>query len=185
MNTVNEPLSVLRAVRQRVADFEAEAHSILGQHETATKSRLISVDSTRRQLQTLSLQQHELFTEALACVEHGLFRAAHVAAWQAFMDYLEQKLASDGLVKLRAARPNWAKHPTMDDIREEIGEYQIIEAARVVGLISKGEMKSLHGQLSTRNLCAHPSFYRPGVNQALGYVTEVIDAIRRLESRAY
>ncbi len=183
---VEEQLSdVIRLVRGQVAAFEAEAHAILGKHEAASKSRVISLDQSRRKLLALSVQQEELLQESLECIVNGLFRAAHVAAWQAFIDSLEEKLASDGLVKVHAKRPNWVKHATMDELRESISEYQIIEVAREVGLLSKSAMKSLHGLLSTRNDCAHPSLYRPGLNQSLGYVSELIDRIAYLQSQTF
>jgi hypothetical protein len=69
-------------------------------------------------------------------VEQGLYRAAHVLAWAGFMDLLEEKLASDGLVKLRAARTAW-KASTIEDVRESYAEYQIIEVARTSVCVRK------------------------------------------------
>jgi hypothetical protein len=136
-------------------------------------------------MQGLSLSQERLLDEALACVEHGLFRAAHVAAWQAFMDFLEQKMASDGLVKLRAARTKWPQNSTIEELREQFPEHQIIEAARDVGLVSKSGAKSLLGMLSKRNECAHPSNYRPDMNVCLGYVSDVIVRIDEISQKPF
>lgn len=182
---IGYPEEAIRVVKEQVAAFEAEAHSILSKYETSSKSRLISVDQTRLTLQGLTLQQDELLKEALDCVASGLFRAAHVAVWQAFMDYLQEKLESDGLVRVQMHRRNWdwKKFESMSDIRESISEYQLIEVARDVGLLSKNEMKSLHGLLSTRNDCAHPSPYRPGLNESLGYVSDLIGRIAQMQPK--
>src|SRR5712691_3447199 len=90
----------------RTRAFEKEAHTILGVHETSP-SRLVLLEATYKRLGALSLRQDDLLRQALRCIENELFRAAHVMAWAAFMDFLEEKLASDGLLKLRAARPAW------------------------------------------------------------------------------
>lgn len=178
-----DPADVVRLVRDRVADFEAEAHSILGSQETASKSRVISVDHTRAQLQGLSVRQHDLLGEALDCVQYGIYRAAHVVAWQAFIDLLQEKLTSDGLVKVKQVRPNWTKVTSLDELRDEVSEYHQVEVARVLNLLTKGEMKTLHGMLSTRNLCAHPSSYKPGLNTALGYVSALINWMAQLQPK--
>jgi hypothetical protein len=118
-HSVNHPITLLDTLLglKRACDaFRADGHEILARHEAAP-SRVISLDKTRKQLAGLSLQQDDLFREALRCIENGSHRAAHVMAWAAFMDFLEQKLASDGLAKVRNARPNWAKHATIEDLR--------------------------------------------------------------------
>jgi hypothetical protein len=92
-------IEVMRRFKQKADAFESEAHQILAQQESA-HSRIVSLDQTRRQLKTLSLDQDELFQQALACTEKAVFRAAHVMAWAGFMDFLEQKLSSDGLVRI-------------------------------------------------------------------------------------
>jgi hypothetical protein len=41
-------------------------------------------------------------------------------------------------------------------------------------------MRTLHGLLSRRNECAHPSEYFPDLNMTLGYISDLIDRIKRL-----
>ncbi len=176
-------IELLRHFKERGVAFEKEAHQILSRHESS-KSRVISLDQTRKQLVGLSLQQDELFLQALACIEGGIYRAAHVMGWAAFMDFLEQKLASDGLVKVKSVRPAWIKYATIDEIRENFPEYQLIEAARDVKLLSKSETKTILGLLSKRNECAHPSNYRTDLNEALGYVAELLKRIEHLNNKS-
>ena len=120
--------------------------------------------------------------QALRCIESELYRAAHVMAWAAFMDFLEEKIASDGLVKLRGLRSSW-KASSTEELRENVVEFQLIDAARDLGLFGKTEAKALQGLLSKRNECAHPSSYFPGLNEALGYVSELLNRISKLTSR--
>ncbi|MDD5473899.1 MAG: hypothetical protein PHU34_07090 [Candidatus Methanoperedens sp.] len=176
-------IELLRHFKERGVAFEKDAHQILSKHESS-KSRVISLDQTRRFLVGLSLQQDELFQQSLACIEDEIYRAAHVMGWAAFMDFLEQKLASDGLTKLKSVRPAWNKFTTIEEIRENLPEYQLIEVARDVKLLSKSETKIILGLLSKRNECAHPSNYRPDLNETLGYVAELLKRTEHLNNKS-
>lgn len=175
-------LEIIRGFQKKARAFEDEAHHILSAHESS-QSRIVSLDHTRRRLNILSLQQDELFQQALACIEKGVFRAAHVMAWAGFIDFLEQKLSSDGLVKVKKVRVGWESYKTIEEIREKVPEHQLIEVAFDVGLLSRNEMKSLLGLLAKRNECAHPSGYKPGLNESLGYVSELLNRIEQLNTK--
>ncbi len=172
----------LDLVLGRARAFEREAHGILAVHEAAP-SRLVLLEDTYKRVATLSLRQDNLLRQALRCVENELYRAAHVMAWAAFMDFLEEKLASDGLLKLRALRSAW-KASSVDELRENVVEHQLIDVARDLGLLGKTEAKALQGLLSKRNECAHPSDYFPGLNETLGYVAEMLNRIRHLQPKS-
>src|SRR3989442_11936213 len=133
----------------RVRAFERDAHRILAVHEAAP-SRLVLLEDTYKKLGALTLRQDDLLRQALRCIENELYRAAHVMAWAAFMDFFEEKLASDGLVKLHSARPAWTS-TAMEDLLEKVPEFQIIEAAHASGLCQKNEAKALQGLLNKRN----------------------------------
>ncbi|HVS11092.1 MAG TPA: hypothetical protein VMS76_14580 [Planctomycetota bacterium] len=165
----------LANVLGKIRAFEREAHGILAMHEAAP-SRLVLLEDTYKKLAVLSLRQDDLLRQSLRCIENELYRAAHVMAWAAFMDFLEEKLASDGLVKLRAIRPAW-KASSVEDLRDNVVEFQLLESARELGLCGKTETKALQGLLSKRNECAHPSNYFPSMNETLGYVTEILNRI--------
>ena len=166
----------------RARAFEREAHQVLSVHES-TPSRIVLLENTYKRLTALSVRQDELLRQALRCIENELFRSAHVMAWAGFMDFLEEKLASDGLKKLRAIRPGW-KVATVEELRETVVEFQLIEATRDLGLCTKTEMKALHGLLNKRNECAHPSDYFPSLNESLGYVSEILQRIGQLQPKS-
>ena len=104
-------------------------------------------------------------------------------AWAALMDFLEEKLAEDGLAALRALRPNW-KASDLTELREYNSEYQIIDAAKELKFCTKNQAKALHGLLNKRNECAHPSDYYPELNEALGYLSELFKRISALNIRS-
>ena len=119
--------SVILNVAKRVKSFEDEAHEILSIHEEAP-SRAVLLDASYKHLSGLSIKQDDLFRQSFRCVESNLFRAAHVMAWSVFMDFLEEKLAEDGLKKVRQTRPKW-KASSIEELRENVPEYQLIEVA--------------------------------------------------------
>lgn len=172
---------MLHKVLERVRSFEREAHSILSRHEAAP-SRVVLLDQSYKRLSGLSIVQDELFREALCCVENELFRAAHVMAWAGFMDYLENKVAQQGFAKLQQYRPNW-KLKSVEDLREQVPEYQLIEAFSDIGFVTKNEKKALLGLLNKRNECAHPSNYSPGLNETLGFISELLQRIEMLKQK--
>ncbi|MCH8813532.1 MAG: hypothetical protein IH957_00335 [Chloroflexi bacterium] len=159
----------------RAKAFEKEAHVILSVHESAA-SRIVLLTDTYSKLTVLSLKQDDLMRQALRCVENGLFRAAHVMAWAAFMDFLEEKLSVDGLAMVRALRPKW-RASSVEELREYQTEYHILELTQPLKLATKNQKKALQGLLNKRNECAHPSGYYPEMNDTLGYITELLQRI--------
>ncbi len=73
-------------------------------------------------------------------------------AWAAFMDALESIVSDDGFARLHAESPAWRAHKTTEDLRVNVSEYQLIEASRKLGVLSKGEMKLLHGHLAEKQV---------------------------------
>ena len=174
---------MLKQIFQRIESFKKEAHKILAIHEAAP-SRTVILDDTYKKLKGLSLQQDELLRQSLRCIENQLFRAAHILSWTAFMDFIQLKLASDSFVKLNVVRPNW-NISSLDEFREKITEYQAVESCRLVGLITMSEMRIIHGFLSKRNQCAHPSNFFPDYNQTLGFVADILNQIEYLQQKSY
>ncbi|MGH9212467.1 MAG: hypothetical protein ACRD2C_17595 [Acidimicrobiales bacterium] len=168
---------------ERAAIFEAEAHALLEAYEDAHQSRVIKLGDVLNLLTALDLHQEVLFRQALRCAQNEIYLAAHVMAWAALMDLFEEKLASDGLAKVHAGYPKWATHKTLEDLRENIKEHQLIEAGKKVKLLTHSQMKSLHGHLHTRNQAAHPTRYDPGINETLGYIESLIKFAAVIEEK--
>ena len=167
-------------VLERIAIFRKASRSALARVETSP-ARIITVEESYNRIAGLSIKQDDLFRQALRCIENGLFRATHVMAWAAFIDFLHQKLAEDGFVKLKTVRPKW-KLATPEDLREQ-SDSHIIVAAKDVRLLRKTEQKALQGLLNRRNECAHPEDFYPGLNESLGYLSELIGRIKTLKAR--
>ena len=175
----------------RVLDFQARAHDILSAHESSG-SRVISLEKSFRQLKGLSVRQEELLIEALNDIKCGSLRSAHVMAWAAFIDHLEEKMASDGLVKVNAAMAgNQKKYQraigsaTMEEIREKIKERDILDLAMETKLITGKEHAMLVGRLTERNQCGHPTSYKLNQNMTLGYVNRMMTWIETIKGKSF
>jgi hypothetical protein len=163
----------------RAQNFVAEAHQILSQHESSGASRVVVLEESYEKLALLNLKQDDMMRQALRCAESTLYRAAHVMAWAACMDYIEDKLSEDGLTKLRVERPGW-KGNDIHEMAEYVPEFQLVEVLKPLGLATKNDTNALIGLLRKRNECAHPTGYLPGLNETLGYIAEVLQRIAKL-----
>ena len=63
-------------------------------------------------------------------------------------------------------------------------EHQLIEIARDVKVVNKAEQKALHGLLSKRNECAHPTGYKPTLNETIGFVAELPNRVPTIGQRS-
>lgn len=165
-----------------VRKFEKESHEILSAHEGAPKSRTLILEETYSRLSGLSLRQDDQFRQSLRCIENGLYRASHVMAWSAFIDFVQEKLGEDGYSRLRSTVKNCTV-ASSDDLREKYNDHMVIQMVHDVGLVGKTEMKAYHGLLNKRNECAHPSDFYPDHNESLGYVSEPIARLESLQKR--
>lgn len=120
--------------------------------------------------------------EALRCLEYGLYRPAHVAAWAACIDFCHEWAAQPARVaEIQNVRPKWAIG-TAPDFRLHT-DFAFFEALKAAGLVSNTFMKAMHGLLNRRNECAHPEVYDPTINDSLGYVDEVMKRIAILQAQ--
>ncbi|MCH7904096.1 MAG: hypothetical protein IH944_05955 [Armatimonadetes bacterium] len=176
-----QPTEISKHAESAVA-FEEAAHRIFAKYE-GSPSRIITLHASKNALGALSIAQENLFAQALGCTQHSYYRAAHVLAWAAFMDFLQEKLDSDGLLALHVARPAYAKYATLDDLRDWVRDHDFITISKELSLITKSKMKTLHGLLSQRNECAHPGTVEPTMNETLGYISKLLGYIKEIQPK--
>ncbi len=168
-------------ILDRVSTLRRITRTALSKVETSS-ARIMTIEDGYNRLSLMSIKQDDLFRQALRCVENELYRAAHVMAWAAFIDYLQERLSEDGFIKLRKARPKW-KLISVEDLRDQ-SDFQLIEAASEISFLKKAEKKALFGLLNRRNECAHPEDFYPGINESLGYLSELIKRIDSFKLRS-
>ena len=170
----------VETVRQAVI-FGKQANTILATHESA-RSRIITVEESYKKLTRLSVKQDDLFRQSLRCIEFGLFRAAHVLGWAGVIDFFEEKLSEGNFKLLKGIRQSW-NLKSIEDLREIAPDFQVIDALRELRFCSKTEEKALKGLLNKRNECAHPTDYYPGLNETLGYISEILQRLKQFQQR--
>jgi hypothetical protein len=171
--------SLIIEIWDKVKRFENEVYAIVSKHESS-KSRVITLNSTIKEILKLSKKQQSFFYDSVKCITHALYKAAHVMAWAGFIDFIEDNLDLSTLYK---KHPKWKTWKTIEEIRENITEHQLIFEAKETGVITGSQMKTLHGLLSTRNECAHPSDYDPNLNETLGYVSSLLTRILNISGK--
>lgn len=171
----------LQELLKNVKLFEVEAHRLFQKIESSP-SRVLTLDTSYDRLKQLSIQQDDLVRQSFRCVKFELFRAAHVMCFAALMDYLEEYAGEDSFVAINAAYPKW-NILSVEDFRERIGDFAIIDAMKKVDLIAKTMQKGLHALLTRRNECAHPGEYYPDLNMTLGYIAEALHRFEQLEKK--
>ena len=82
---------VVKDIITRLDRVRTDANQILSSVESA-KGRRFTLDTSYDALGKLSVKQDDLLRQALRCVEHELYRAAHVMAWAGFIDFLHAEL---------------------------------------------------------------------------------------------
>jgi hypothetical protein len=175
------PQPTARSVAEWAGALQSELKAVLARVESSPQ-RAITLTDSFDNLSRLTVKQDALLREALYCVEQGLYRPAHVAAWTAFIDYFHEWLVPRSSDDLLSARPKW-KIVEAADLRL-YGDYELIEAAKACGAIGKIFSKALQGLLNKRNECAHPEDYNPGLNDTLGYIDELFKRIANLQLRS-
>lgn len=165
-------LAILRDWINRAIAAKNEAHKILATHELSS-SRVIILENLLNQLSSLPLDVQDYFSEATSCLEQNLLRSSIVLSWAGFFHVFVEKLFITHKQDLIVSKPNW-KFKDLAELKENYVEFQILEAAKDINFIKKTELRVYHGQLAERNRCAHPTFYRPSLNSALGFVDSMI-----------
>jgi len=161
--------------------FKQTSYQILSTHESSS-ARAITIEDTYKQLKQLSVKQDELLRQSIRCIETSLFRASHVLAWAALMDFIEEKISLDGFVGVNSIRPKW-NIKTTEELRDIGSDFQLLEVLKELGFCTKTEEKALKGLLNKRNECAHPTDYFPGLNESLGYVSEILRRLANFQMK--
>ena len=152
---------------------EIEANNILKDYGDSYKSRILDLESLRKQLTNIPIDIFGYFDESLKCLEAGYKRAAMIMVWSGFFYIFSNFLFNSKYDEIKILRPKW-KFNNFDEFRENKPESQILDLAKELGTITKADLRVLQGYLSIRNKCAHPTLYQPTMNGAIGYINELL-----------
>ncbi len=165
-------LDLIADYRERTEVALREAHRVLSVVEGAG-SRAVLLEDLTKTLDSLPLDIQDYFTEALDCLQLGMRRAPVVFSWAGFFSVFSAKLYLQYEADIRGKRKKW-RFGSVEELRESFPEAQLLDVAKDVGFIGKGNLRKYQGQLSERNQCAHPTLYKPSLNVAIGYLDLMI-----------
>lgn len=167
---------LLDGLRKLQADFRTEVADV------AQESPAAALESLEEALAHSPAAYRPYLAEALACYEHTLYRAAILMVWAAVMQHLYEVAGSHkGGVKTFEAE-NAAHFGTSRRYREikkqddflYLGERDFIQLAEHAGMINRNVRKLLHERLELRNLCGHPTQYRPGREETVIFIESLL-----------
>ncbi|MCX7021975.1 MAG: hypothetical protein NTW26_06850 [bacterium] len=178
----------LEEILKSVKTFEDKITEILSTHETS-KRRSVQLSKTLKRLKLLTVKQKEFFDQSIQCIQHkyDLFKSAHVMAWAGFIDFLQEKLCSDGCMKIKSYNnKKYCNINNAQELRDELpSEYQQIVLAKSISYINEKERIAFLALLDKRNWCAHTGIYayKANLSSSLSYVLELFDYLEDLDKR--
>ena len=169
----DEHVQFIEEWHNRALKAKEDAHRILATHERAGSSRVIVLEDLLRELTGLPVDVEDYFREAVICVEQNLLRAAVVLSWSGFFHVLAERLYAEKEKELRNLRSKW-QFSGLKELKSNYPEYQILDVANELSIISNSRLREYKGQLSKRNQCAHPTLYKPSLNVAIGFTDDML-----------
>ena len=171
-NNQRNSITLITYWNKKALIAKREAHKILATHESSV-SRVILLEDLLKSLNDLPIDVQDYFKEAIVCLENYLLRSAIVLSWSGFFHVILEKNYNENENKIRRIRDKWHFND-INELKENYGEYQILETLRKANLITRSEFKVYQGQLSLRNKCAHPTLFKPSLNSSIGFVDDMI-----------
>lgn len=120
--------------------------------------------------------------EALACYQGTLYRAAILMVWAAVIQHLYSVAGSHRNGVKEFEKANHARFGTSARYRKlkkqddflYLGERDFIQLGEDAGMFNRNARKLLHDRLDLRNLCGHPTGYRPGREETVIFVESLL-----------
>lgn len=103
-------------------------------------------------------------TEAVGCLERGLWRSAVVMSWIGAVHVLYDHVIKNKLPEFNAEAKRinnkWKGVKTIDELAKALGENDFLDRLENIGVISNSIKKELIDCLNRRNSCGHPNSYK-------------------------
>jgi len=158
------------------SDFREEVEDV--EHE----SPAAALDSLEESLASAPPDYRLYLGEAVECYRGRLYRAAVLMVWAAVVQHLYSVASAhrNGVKKFEAA--NHARFGLSKRYREltrandflYLGERDFIQLAEDAGMVNRNARKLLHDRLELRNLCGHPTGYRPGREETVVFIESLV-----------
>jgi hypothetical protein len=163
---------LLGGLRHLQASFDGEVADV------ERESPAAAFESLEEAVAQAPHEYRDYLEEALACYQNGLYRAAILMVWAATMQHLYSVAGSHrgGVAAFETA--NHARFGSAKKYREikkqddflYLGERDFIQLGEDAGMLNRNARRVLHERLELRNLCGHPTQYRPGRGEAVIFI---------------
>lgn len=127
-----------------------------------------------------NVDERDYLIEAMRCMENKALRAGIIFAWTAANLNIRRKCISKGYRLLNLAR---VKHDQGSrEIKKEedfsyIKDKTTLMISLELGLFDKSEKDVLETHLNLRNMCGHPSNYRPDGLKAASFISDLLELV--------
>jgi hypothetical protein len=127
----------------------------------------------RNRLSNISEPSRSFIEEAVACLEHDLYRSAVVLSWVGAVALLFDHVISHKLNEFNTAAgirlSKWRPAVTADDLAR-IKETEFLDVLEAISVIGKSVKKQLINCLDLRNGCGHPNSLRIADHTAAAHI---------------
>lgn len=134
-----------------------------------------------------STATREFVAEAIACCEHGLYRAAVVLTWVGAISLLYEHVLAGHLNEFNQAcekrDPRWRAAKNADGLAK-LKEADFLVVLENISVIGKSTKQELEGCLTLRNGCGHPNSLKVSKQRALAHVESLVDNVYSQFSRS-
>ncbi len=167
---------LLGRLSQLQTEYQAEVSDVAQESPAAALESLVQAVETAPQDYRAYLQ------EALSCYEHGLYRGAILLVWASAVQHLYSVAGQHpGGVKAfetaNQARFGGSKKyrplKKQDDFLY-LGERDFLQLGEDAGMFNRNARKVLQERLDLRNLCGHPTQYRPGREETVIFIESLV-----------
>ena len=166
----------LGRLRQLHIEYRAEVSDV------AQESPVAALESLVQAVETAPQDYRDYLREALSCYEHGLYRGAILLVWSAIVQHLYSIAGQrpGGIKTFETA--NHARFGALKKYRAlkkqddflYLGERDFLQLGEDAGMFNRNARKVLQERLDLRNLCGHPTQYRPGREETVIFIESLL-----------
>lgn len=150
--------------------------------DSAVEAPALALHSLREAATSAPQDYQDYLDEAVRCYEGGMYRASVLMVWSACIQHLFSVIDGHrGGIK-KVERANFARFGTSNAYRKirktddllYLKESSVIQIAEDAGLINRNARALLDERLTLRNLCGHPTRYRPGRDETVIFIESLL-----------
>lgn len=145
---------------------------------SAADTHVVAQSTTLRALlPKLNPDVQAFMTEAVACYEARLFRAAVVLSWvgavSVLYDYVVRHRLVDFNVEATRRDAKWRAAKTADDLGR-MKEHEFLQVLEALSIIGRNVKNELEGCLKLRNGCGHPNSLKLAESRCAAHIEMLI-----------